>query len=110
MQDMISNGSDVQIASFGLSASNGGYGTVMTPEGGRARLPANADEFGLNLPLPWEEKRGTGASTACIVKFYDDLIDKARICQTIEVVGILCVQPQAATFNETPLYEDDDMT
>lgn len=88
--------------------ANGVIGNICPPVGGRQRLPGSADEFGLNLPLPWEEKRGTGASTACIVKFYDDLIDKARICQTIEVVGILCVQPQAATFNETPLYEADD--
>jgi hypothetical protein len=77
--------------------------------GQKSLLPANADEFGLNLPLPWEEKRGTGASSACIVKFYDDLVDKVRICQTIEVVGVLCVQPEAASFNETHLYEDGDM-
>eukprot|EP00746_Dinoflagellata_sp_MGD_P119059 gnl/MRDRNA2_/MRDRNA2_55042_c0_seq1.p1 gnl/MRDRNA2_/MRDRNA2_55042_c0~~gnl/MRDRNA2_/MRDRNA2_55042_c0_seq1.p1 ORF type:complete len:667 (-),score=101.00 gnl/MRDRNA2_/MRDRNA2_55042_c0_seq1:56-1981(-) len=77
--------------------------------GGGGKLPANADEFGLNLPLPWEEKRGAGASAACIVKLYDDLMDKVRICQTIEVVGVLCVQPELATFNDTPLNEDSDM-
>mmetsp|Transcript_125511 Transcript_125511/g.313561 ORF Transcript_125511/g.313561 Transcript_125511/m.313561 type:complete len:638 (-) Transcript_125511:285-2198(-) len=56
----------------------------------------NADEFGLNLPLPWEERRGIGASTACIVKLYDNDAEALRLSDTVEIVGILCINPEMA--------------
>jgi len=56
----------------------------------------NADEFGLNFPLPWEERRGSGASTACIVKLYDRDAEALRLCETVEIVGVLCVNPEMA--------------
>jgi len=56
----------------------------------------NGDSFGLNFPLPWEERRGHGVSTACIVKVYDADADSLRICETVEVVGVLCVNPEMA--------------
>merc|ERR1719401_35927 len=65
----------------------------------------SADEFGLNLPLPEEERRGVGASMACIVKLYDSDAESVRLCETIEVVGILCINPELANFDTTPLAE-----
>jgi len=56
----------------------------------------NADEFGLNFPLPWEESRGRGASTACIVKTYDADAESLRLCEIVEVVGVLCINPELA--------------
>lgn len=56
----------------------------------------NADEFGLNLPLPWEERRGTGPSTACIVKLYDIDAEALRLSDTVEIVGVLCINPEMA--------------
>jgi len=56
----------------------------------------NADAFGLNFPLPWEERRGHGSSTACIVKLYDADADSLRLCDTVEFVGILCINPELA--------------
>lgn len=59
----------------------------------------SADEFGLNFPLPWEEKRGSGASTACIVKLYDEDAESLRVCETVEVLGVLCVNPEMANLD-----------
>lgn len=67
--------------------------------------PRTADEFGLNFPLPSEERRGRGASTACIVKLYDADMDALRLCETVEILGILCVNPEMADFDATPLEE-----
>jgi hypothetical protein len=57
-----------------------------------------ANEFGLNFPLPDEERYGRGASAACIVKLYDADAESLRICDIIEVVGVLCVDPEMAEF------------
>lgn len=56
-----------------------------------------AEDFGLNFPLPAEERRGHGASTACIVKLYDADSEILRLCDSVEVIGILCVNPDMAT-------------
>eukprot|EP00928_Gymnodinium_smaydae_P088652 TRINITY_DN72716_c0_g1_i1.p1 TRINITY_DN72716_c0_g1~~TRINITY_DN72716_c0_g1_i1.p1 ORF type:complete len:672 (-),score=155.04 TRINITY_DN72716_c0_g1_i1:127-2070(-) len=61
----------------------------------------SANEFGLNFPLPWEERHGQGSAAACLVKFYDSDANTARICDIIEVVGVLCVDPQMADFSST---------
>jgi len=60
----------------------------------------NADEFGLNFPLPWEEQRGQGFSTACIVKLYDGDEEAVKLCDTVEIVGILCINPEIANLSD----------
>jgi hypothetical protein len=55
-----------------------------------------AEDFGLNFPIPSEERHGHGASTACIVKLYDSDAETLRLCETIEVIGVLCVNPDIA--------------
>ena len=55
----------------------------------------NADTFGLNLPLP-EEKR-----SPCIVKLYDADEEALKVCEAVEVLGILCVDPQMANLGES---------
>jgi len=67
--------------------------------------PRSADEFGLNFPLPWEERPGHGQATACIVKLYDDDAESLRLCETVEILGILCINPELADFDATPLAE-----
>jgi len=68
-----------------------------------------AEDFGLNFPIPSEERRGHGASTACIVKLYDADIDILRLCDSIEVIGVLCVNPGIASLADasTGKMEDD---
>lgn len=71
-------------------------------EGGRLGTQANgglktAEDFGLNFPIPSEEHHGTGASTACIVKLYDADSEALRLCDSVEVIGILCVNPDIAS-------------
>jgi len=70
---------------------------------GKATELCSADEFGLNFPLPWEERRGRGSSTACIVKTYDEDQESLRICDAVEIVGVLCVNPEVASFETAPL-------
>jgi len=53
----------------------------------------------LNFPIPSEEGRKGGKSVACIVKLYDDA-ETLRLCEAVEFVGVLCVNPEAASFNE----------
>lgn len=65
----------------------------------------NADEFGLNFPFPSEERRGQGASTACIVKLYDADAEALKPCETVEIIGVLCVNPEVADFNTTPMEQ-----
>lgn len=60
----------------------------------------SSEEFGLNFPLPWEEERGRGASTACLVKLYDSDIEALKVCETVEIVGVLCINPELATFEK----------
>jgi len=60
----------------------------------------NSDAFGLNFPLPWEERRGAGASTACIVKLYDADAETLKVCESVEILGILCVDPQMANLGQ----------
>lgn len=59
-----------------------------------------ADQFGLNFPIPSEEGRGGGKSVACIVKLYDGDAESLRLCEAVEFVGVLCVNPEAANFGE----------
>jgi len=68
-----------------------------------------AEDFGLNFPIPSEEQRGRGAATACIVKLYDADSEALHLCDTIEVIGILCVSPGMADLPdaETGKMEDD---
>jgi len=70
---------------------------------GRANELCSADEFGLNFPLAWEERRGRGSSTACIVKTYDEDQESLRLCDAVEIVGVLCVNPEVANFESSPL-------
>eukprot|EP00930_Biecheleria_cincta_P044707 TRINITY_DN30784_c0_g2_i1.p1 TRINITY_DN30784_c0_g2~~TRINITY_DN30784_c0_g2_i1.p1 ORF type:complete len:641 (-),score=118.73 TRINITY_DN30784_c0_g2_i1:131-2053(-) len=72
-----------------------GYGSEPPPV--LALGEPNSDAFGLNFPLPEEERRGAGCSTACIVKLYDDDAESVKICcETIEVLGVLCIEPVMA--------------
>lgn len=59
-----------------------------------------AEQFGLNFPIPSEESRGGGKSIACIVKLYDDDAETLRLCETVEFVGVLCVNPEVASLSE----------
>jgi len=67
--------------------------------------PANlglqtAEQFGLNFPITSEESRGGGKSVACIVKLYDDDAETMRLCEAVEIVGVLCVNPEVASLGE----------
>lgn len=65
----------------------------------------SANEFGLNFPLPEEEQRGRGSSTACIVKLYDGDMEALKLQETVEILGVLCVNPEMASFDATSLEE-----
>jgi hypothetical protein len=54
----------------------------------------------LNFPIPSEEQRGRGASAACIVKLYDADAESLRVCDTVEIIGVLCVNPEIANLPE----------
>jgi hypothetical protein len=54
-----------------------------------------AEQFGLNFPIPSEENKKGGKSVACIVKMYDES-ETLRLCEAVEFVGVLCVNPEAA--------------
>ncbi|CAE7354297.1 mcmbp [Symbiodinium necroappetens] len=59
----------------------------------------NADSFGLNFPLPWEET--DRRKTPCIVKLYDEDEEAlSKLGETVEVLGILCVDPAMANLGE----------
>mmetsp|Transcript_26368 Transcript_26368/g.83505 ORF Transcript_26368/g.83505 Transcript_26368/m.83505 type:complete len:644 (-) Transcript_26368:42-1973(-) len=73
------------------------------PGVGASGMSRSAEEFGLNFPLPWEERQGQGASTAVIVKLYDRDMEALRLCESVEVLGILCVDPLLANFQPAPL-------
>lgn len=51
---------------------------------------SSSDDFGLNLPLPWEK------GCACIVKLYDDQAETLKLCESVEILGILCIDPHLA--------------
>jgi hypothetical protein len=36
----------------------------------------------------------------CIVKLYDDDADSLRVCETVEVIGVFCVDPELASFDD----------
>lgn len=59
-----------------------------------------SDEFGLNFPLPWEEQRGRGFSMACLVKLYDSDAESLKVCETVEIIGVLCINPELANFDK----------
>mmetsp|Transcript_36232 Transcript_36232/g.44709 ORF Transcript_36232/g.44709 Transcript_36232/m.44709 type:complete len:615 (+) Transcript_36232:36-1880(+) len=58
----------------------------------------NSDSFGLNLPLPWEAK--SQRCCPCIVKLYDEDAESLRLCETVEILGVLCVDPAMANLGE----------
>lgn len=82
--------------------------TLLGSSGGTTGLKT-AEDFGLNFPLPSEERRGHGSSTACIVKLYDADAESLRLCESIEVIGVLCVNPDIASLpdGETGKMEDE---
>lgn len=59
--------------------------------------PKNSDSFGLNLPLPWE---ADSRSCPCIVKLYDEDAESLKLCETLEILGVLCVDPAMANLGE----------
>eukprot|EP00811_Abedinium_folium_P014660 NODE_2364_length_2228_cov_9.631604.p1 GENE.NODE_2364_length_2228_cov_9.631604~~NODE_2364_length_2228_cov_9.631604.p1 ORF type:complete len:683 (+),score=198.55 NODE_2364_length_2228_cov_9.631604:119-2050(+) len=63
----------------------------------------SAEEFGLNFPLPGEERRGSGAAMPCILKLYDGLADVLRVCESFEALGVLVVDPEVAQLSSQPL-------
>jgi len=71
-------------------------------DGGRSAADMAAD-FGLNFPLPWEQQHGRGASTPCIVKLYDSDAESLRLCDTVEILGVLCINPELTSFQASPL-------
>lgn len=83
----------------------GSRGGILGGATGSSNL-RSAEDFGLNFPLPAEERRGHGASTACIVKLYDDNSEILRLCESIEVIGILCVNPDLASFGSSSMEDD----
>eukprot|EP00933_Yihiella_yeosuensis_P004310 TRINITY_DN108681_c0_g1_i1.p1 TRINITY_DN108681_c0_g1~~TRINITY_DN108681_c0_g1_i1.p1 ORF type:complete len:657 (+),score=140.75 TRINITY_DN108681_c0_g1_i1:68-2038(+) len=76
----------------------GNSGDKIDPTGADKEI--NSDEFGLNFPLPWEEKRGAGYSTACIVKLYDDQAEALKVCESVEILGVLCIDPELANLGK----------
>jgi len=64
-----------------------------------------AADFGLNFPLSWEAQHGRGASMPCIVKLYDDDAESLRLCDTIEILGVLCMNPELTNFQASHLDE-----
>eukprot|EP00419_Tripos_fusus_P021193 CAMPEP_0172743260 /NCGR_PEP_ID=MMETSP1074-20121228/131794_1 /TAXON_ID=2916 /ORGANISM="Ceratium fusus, Strain PA161109" /LENGTH=313 /DNA_ID=CAMNT_0013573965 /DNA_START=2 /DNA_END=939 /DNA_ORIENTATION=+ len=74
--------------------------------GGNGGVQSAADkaaDFGLNFPLPCEAQHGRGASTPCIVKLYDSDAESLRLCDTIEVLGVLCINPELTNFQASRL-------
>lgn len=59
-----------------------------------------SDAFGLNFPIPSEQRREGGMAVPCIVKLYDDDADSLRVCETVEVIGVFCVDPELASFDD----------
>jgi len=68
----------------------------------------SAEDFGLNFPIPLEERRGRGSSTACIVKLYDEDAEALRVCDIVEVIGVLCVDPEIADLSEMRGQMEDE--
>jgi len=62
-----------------------------------------AAAFGLNFPLPSEAQHGRGSSTPCIVKLYGSEAESLRLCDTIEIVGVLCMNPELTNFQVSHL-------
>jgi len=63
-----------------------------------------AEQFGLNFPIPSEEGRVGGKALACMVKLYDDDAETVRLCEAVEFVGVLCVNPEVASFNDMDAF------
>lgn len=58
--------------------------------------------------MPSEEQPGQALSVACIVKLYDQDAERFRLCDAVEVVGVLCMNPEAANFgakDEAPFWD-----
>mmetsp|Transcript_86205 Transcript_86205/g.200451 ORF Transcript_86205/g.200451 Transcript_86205/m.200451 type:complete len:637 (+) Transcript_86205:84-1994(+) len=77
--------------------------TVPVPAAVTNARMRSASEFGLNFPLRSEERLGRGSSCACIVKLYDEDMESLRLQDVVEVLGVLCVNPEMADFDTTPL-------
>lgn len=78
-------------------------------QGGRQGIMPTADDFGLNFPLPWEEARGPAASKPCIVKTYDADAETLRLGDIVDVLGVLCINPELANLEEPleAVFEND---
>jgi hypothetical protein len=59
----------------------------------------------MNFPLPQEEGHGRGHQPPCIVKLYDDMSDSLKLNECVEVIGVLCVDSEMASFNAAPSAE-----
>mmetsp|Transcript_166707 Transcript_166707/g.320060 ORF Transcript_166707/g.320060 Transcript_166707/m.320060 type:complete len:670 (-) Transcript_166707:298-2307(-) len=81
----------------------GNFCTPCTPADNTMRT---AEDFGLNFPIPSEEKRGRGASSACIVKLYDADAESLKPCEAVEIIGVLCVNPEVADFSTTSMQDE----
>eukprot|EP00405_Crypthecodinium_cohnii_P019741 CAMPEP_0206480562 /NCGR_PEP_ID=MMETSP0324_2-20121206/37448_1 /ASSEMBLY_ACC=CAM_ASM_000836 /TAXON_ID=2866 /ORGANISM="Crypthecodinium cohnii, Strain Seligo" /LENGTH=626 /DNA_ID=CAMNT_0053957533 /DNA_START=78 /DNA_END=1958 /DNA_ORIENTATION=+ len=70
--------------------------TAVPPSAAKSgdRSEHQGDKFGLNFPIPSEEKRNDCTSIPCLVKLYDQDCEALRICETVEVVGVLCINPE----------------
>jgi len=67
-----------------------------------------ADAFGLNFPIPSEEHSRDGCSVPCIVKLYDENAEAVRLCDAVEIVGVLCINPEMVRFggkDESPFWD-----
>jgi len=81
---------------------------AVSKTGGNNGVRSAADkaaDFGLNFPLPWEAEHGRVASTPCIVKLYDSDAESLRLCDTIEILGVLCINPELTNFEVSRLDE-----
>jgi hypothetical protein len=95
------------IAEIPMSTTFGSTdGLLCSPCGVSSGL-RTAEDFGLNFPIPEEERRGHGSSTACIVKLYDDDAEALKVCETVEIIGVLCVDPEIADLAMRGQMQDD---
>eukprot|EP00971_Amphidinium_carterae_P091010 1801336-Amphidinium_carterae.1 len=73
------------------------------PQAPSGAAPAGAvalssEAFGLNFPVPCSDSPASGAATACIVKLYDEDAERVRVGDTVELIGVLCINPEGANF------------
>jgi hypothetical protein len=73
---------------------------MQAPAPPNANLLQSADDFGLNFPIREEEQHAGGATPPCIVKLYDHNVEALKLCDSVEILGILCVNPELASFGD----------